>query len=77
MTKVYLQKALQGKKLEWDAADDMSGWVAWLPEEIATESSDYGGGYYEFVEGEYTSFTVHKTKTGRKWIKTDHDGRGC
>ena len=76
MGNVYLQQKLQGKFLEWDVADDMSGWVAWLPDGVKTEKLNFNG-EYEYVDGVKTEYQVHKTSDGRRWIKTNHDGNGC
>ena len=74
MATIELQKTIQGKKLEWETADDMSGWVAWLPEGVETETvSVVTGADYEFVTTRGGEFQVMKAN-GRKWIKTRIDG---
>lgn len=71
---IELQKTVQGKKLEWETADDMSGWVAWLPEGVETETvTDAAGDDYEFISTRGGEFSI-KTAGGKKWIKTGING---
>lgn len=72
---VNLQQTLQGKKLEWETADDMSGWVAWLPDGVETETvTDAAGDEHEFIETRGREFHVKSSPDGRKWIMTGING---
>ena len=74
MPTVYLPKTIQSHSIEWDVADDMSGWVAWLPDEVGVAVSTYSCSKYEYVDTPLGELKVKQTRGGRKWIGVNCNG---